>query len=738
MFYKKLMTYWRRFGPRQKILLALLSFSTVFLTTYFMILPAITLEQSESPEVGLVEISLESTTIPAVESTQEIVQTVTIPEPSIQESLTDETTLSTIPQETTSSSSSPDTSLQQGQLVLQDQLTPGVEVLVVAPVTAQLPDTTALSVNNVVQEDHTYYQDLIESYLGEVASVELMDISLIHQGYEVEPSDSVDVTIRLPIDTPSDAKIVHFKHDGTLEILTPDRVNHSEISFEASSFSVFAIVNKDGTKIYRHTYQFQNSDGSPYVFSSVQGQQTSSQIVKDGETLIDVGQPISKDNQEFQGWFVYDETTGQYGNKITFNQVLSVREDKTVSVRPVYHETVALTLFEEDLSTIYTVLTLAKNSEGVAHVDLTQYRLASSSTTTQFSGWAKSPAGPSLSEQEMQTFSFSEDTQLYPLFAKAHKITFDTGNQEGAPVVSPIYLTEGTKAATLKPSDPVWSGKRFVRWLYNGVPFDFNQTLSQDITLTAEWAPDTTTVTIIYWQQSVTDQVDLPNDSKNYDFAGQEIVKATVDTVYSLNSSSLVSKYTGFDLNLSKSTLSQTVLPNGHTVLNVFYDRKIMTMQFASNWSANTPPSATDSRWNNPRLTTTFRGLYGTSLMNNGYAWPQSNRWGYYTPTGTGGMSFLGDFIFPTTIRNVSGYPAGTIMRFFPMTSGNQTVTILQESADGQFEVVVKTPTNAPTFTFTEKFTGFSVNKYEIRSLNDQNIESSGTATNNQPDLPKS
>ena len=63
-----------------------------------------------------------------------------------------------------------------------------------------------------------------------------------------------------------------------------------------------------------------------------------------------------------------------------------------------------------------------------------------------------------------------------------HTVTFDT---MGGSAVDAQTVDDGGKA--VKPADPTRDGYEFTGWLLDGQPYDFNQPVTGDITLTAGW-----------------------------------------------------------------------------------------------------------------------------------------------------------------------------------------------------------------------------------------------------------
>ena len=141
------------------------------------------------------------------------------------------------------------------------------------------------------------------------------------------------------------------------------------------------------------------------------------------------------------------------------------------------------------------------------------------------------------------------------------------------------------------------------------------------MTLHAVWEklPDTG-YTVVFWKQSVNDKKDVPEASKTYDYVSSE--KRTAPTESQVNATPYDKNkdFPGFIFNSSK-TVSATVNGDGTTVLNVYYNRNLLTINFYANTYTPVP-------------TQTMTGLYGQTLAQNGYTWPEG-KWRNRGNTGT-------------------------------------------------------------------------------------------------------
>lgn len=207
----------------------------------------------------------------------------------------------------------------------------------------------------------------------------------------------------------------------------------------------------------------------------------------------------------------------------------------------------------------------------------------------------------------------SRDYVLLPVYQKAYWVEYysaPTGS--GATYVAPKHVRVGQTAAAAGAEPTVamnWRGYEFQYWTteetfdQDGKPiefasgneparYNFNQILSSDVKLNAYWKKATTTYTVMYWRQQLADDKNLEGDQKHYDYAGQRTGTGAVDSTVTLttadqnmNDSSYnganedYKKYVGFSY-AKTDAAEKTVKADGSTVVNVYYDRNLITMNF--------------------------------------------------------------------------------------------------------------------------------------------------------------
>ena len=138
------------------------------------------------------------------------------------------------------------------------------EITVTYDESAQIPDGAELKVREILPEDEKYAEYYAQS-LGQAGVLPSMsqeaganyahifDIEIQANGQKVEPKSNVDVSIKL-LDVPEDEvelQVVHFGEDGP-ELMEAEGAgeavtNEAELSFQTDAFSVYTVVNVDGS-----------------------------------------------------------------------------------------------------------------------------------------------------------------------------------------------------------------------------------------------------------------------------------------------------------------------------------------------------------------------------------------------------------------------------------------------------------------------------------------------------------
>ena len=327
-----------------------------------------------------------------------------------------------------------------------------------------------------------------------------------------------------------------------------------------------------------------------------------------------------------------------------------------------------------------------------------------------------------------------ENTALsvYPVYATSYWLFFDGGDK--ASYTEAKFLTTGTKLASLPV--PTREGYVFDGWftangervtddegklVADGTSFTDGSVaggalvLGNDVTLHAHWnAVATAQYRVVIWRQKVTDGKNSTDAQKSYDYV-EYYTSNPVSTSAGVSETMLrsftgtdsdgktVSKmnlegfsYTGFSYSRNDAKQAGNVKPDGSTVINVYYDRKLITLNF------NTYSNRTWSQYRQ------FTGLYGQTLAQNDYTWPTEYDW-YDNKSGnsaTGTRTTFLDGFLPTSDTTTLNYYAAS-------TSSGKTIYFYKQKADGSgYDLANTVGTNSSAFNISDKYNGFTAESY--------------------------
>ncbi len=201
--------------------------------------------------------------------------------------------------------------------------------------------------------------------------------------------------------------------------------------------------------------------------------------------------------------------------------------------------------------------------------------------TTRSIGWySDQTLTPS---NQVTTFTMpNQDITLYPDIKTGHWLRFDS---EGGSYVEPAFYH--ADAVTAEPSTtPVRPGYDFNGWLNGTTPFQFGSTLTEDVTLTADWEPMTVNYTVVYWVENADDENYSFNNSRTATvLAGAQVT--TLPTSYTnatttnikdgLNAHVTTFSY---DKDTQADAANVTIDGDGSTVINLYYKRATYTLNF--------------------------------------------------------------------------------------------------------------------------------------------------------------
>ena len=364
-----------------------------------------------------------------------------------------------------------------------------------------------------------------------------------------------------------------------------------------------------------------------------------------------------------------------------------------------------------------------QDENGKYTFDMSSVTVPAPKTTLKFMGWSLAQ-GTDASEQEGDTVGsrpllnngvveFTEDTDVYPVYYSGIWIVFvsaDTGM--GATYVPSYFISaDSINASAAKPTDPAMTGYEFDGWFTapeskedyipaeTGGSFNFNTSFEDlagytndrgEVVLYGHWKGGDTTY-VVYWKQQVGNSKTAVDSEKTYDYAGQtDPISGTTGSVPTPTAAQQAAdtgfKYSRYELVDVKddgtTVASGGIKADGSSILNVYFDRKMIYFRFRANTYANY-----NGNWTSSSYATTYTGLYGQTWQQADYTtnWPApggSNRWGYYAAGNTTiGMSYLGQFIPPEDVRDTNGVD----VRFYYSGTSSYTVNLYVQNADGSW-----------------------------------------------------
>ena len=186
-------------------------------------------------------------------------------------------------------------------------------------------------------------KDVTAAYRSDVPGEETIaayDLSILDGGVKVQPEKGpITVTIRDEGIARAQAegrelRVRHIRDDGTAEEVTDFRTEGDAVIFEATGFSVYTVIeHEEGSTVDTPRVEFHFIDKDPqsfsdgtnayyageaYSFRNKAGDTQHTQILRDGEPLELITDPVNEAERYFYGWYVVDPhvisgTTDQYG-----------------------------------------------------------------------------------------------------------------------------------------------------------------------------------------------------------------------------------------------------------------------------------------------------------------------------------------------------------------------------------------------------------------------------------------
>ena len=529
-------------------------------------------------------------------------------------------------------------------------------------------------------------EDTVSEKNKEMDSAVALDITIQNKdGVEIQPNGSVNISFENAAVSGDEINIYHVTDDASAvtEVATNTQ------SFDANHFSIYVIAGENDVQLT--TFNF-----------VANGTTVSTQIVKTGDELIT---PTAPDvaGKAFVGW--YDGET----KFEDFNIALTITETKTREITAKYVDALYVYFYNPEGTKIM-------RTEKVGDHDPHSYSHVSYDvdSTHKLVGWAANQNGTDDIAKHIAVPEGSTSVNVYAIIKKGHWVTFDS---DGGSAIDSQFVYD--KISLNDQTTPTKPGYTFIGW-YNGTEkVENDATISSPMTLTAHWKATEVNYTVNYWQQKVTDDKNATDAQKTYEYVSAETKKATTGTKISASNTK---SYNGFTYNANNSSKDVEIAGDGTTIINVYYDRVLCTVNFYEVTSRGLTKVKTAT------------GLYEASLPKDTwdtstYAWYSSYSYGWGYSVAGSGCILLTSFDFKTAgyennKENKKSNGIVTECNFYGTKARREyEVRYYNQQADGSYKLVQTVNTSGGTLTVHEKFIGYDLYKLVKGNVNG---ESSG------------
>ena len=510
-----------------------------------------------------------------------------------------------------------------------------------------------------------------------------LDITIQNKdGVEIQPNGSVNISFENAAVSGDEINVYHVTDDASAvtEVATNTQ------SFDANHFSIYVITGENEVPLT--TFKFVDANGKP----------VSIQTVKTGDELIT---PTAPDvaGKVFVGW--YDGET----KFEDFNTALTITETKTRTITAKYEDALYVYFYNPAGTQIMRTEKVGDH-EGHDFTNIS-YEV---DATHKIVGWADKKNGTTNIADSITVPTDKTSVNVYAIIKDGYWISFDS---DGGSIVDSQFVLNGDKLVLDKNTNPTKPGYTFAGWYNDSTKVENGATVTNPMTLKAHWDAAQVNYTINYWQQKVTDDKNATDAQKTYEYVEAETKKATTGTPISAEN---LKTYKGFKYNANNSSKDVKISGDGSTIINVYYDRVLCTVNFyayeSTGWFGG-------GSWN---IIKTVTGLYGANLPKG--AWDTSTySWKSRKSDGSGCV-LLTSFDFETAgyaknQGNVSEKGIVTTCNFYgSQQSGSGKINYYNEQADGSYVLAQSITTRNGTLTVHEKFAGYDLYKYSKGNVN--------------------
>lgn len=410
-------------------------------------------------------------------------------------------------------------------------------------------------------------EDQVAAEGKEIVDVVAVDITFYDKdGNEIQPAVNVEVSFEnVPVsEEAEEAAIYHIDEASNAEVVAEVAPEDAEATFQAESFSVYAIVKTQSQENQITTFGMTSPDDeeiATYTFV-VDGKTKNTQKVKPGDKLYEPETP-QKDGYKFVGWYsdVDDEDT-KFTN---FDVPLTEAETTTLTAK---FEEVYYVFFMDGTTDDSRVIATKEGTEGdVIDTSDVTFPVGPDQAIT---GWMN---GNDLVGTEITLEK--ENITLTPVVQEGAWITFESA---GGSYISPVFVAPNSE--TSAPTEPSRPGYEFAGWYQGETEFEFGGTLSDSITLTAHWTAVRVQYTVIHWWENANDEGYTYHESETFYGITGNPTDARAKTYRVSGKNLLGDTVTDNDVFTAGTIEQQTIAGDGSTIVNVYYNRKTYTLTF--------------------------------------------------------------------------------------------------------------------------------------------------------------
>ena len=494
-----------------------------------------------------------------------------------------------------------------------------------------IPEDADLRVEEITEDSSLYdtYVANAENALGRdaeartAAYARVFDISIVDRDdpdvkYQPKEGTHVDVRIELADIDSEDLSVVHFADGSLTGDLVDAEVDDQTVSFETSGFSIYAIVD-DGENA-RVGYRFWYNDGTQNVLLSTQYFRYKDVHPGTGDPM-ELYQPsipgmeTATWNRIFNGWSKSAALTEPLYTLNELNSELvglseSAYDEEVIDLYANLTNVYYVTYVDVNPNNVLATEIIPKEDEGdtTFTIKTKEELLPTIDSDADLNGWYELDNSSTVYEPGQSDVVITGDMTLYPAVEGGHWLIFNDNDpvwdadkgqyvSGGASFTPPAFYLE---EETVEPDAPSWTGYTFGGWYTtpecnDGEEFSFGSVLDSNTTVYAKWIPSASQYRVIYWKQRPTDDYNAADADKTYDYAGSRLVNSGVVTgqivdlqasdtrVYGANGTSGENDQQYFTYNADKTDQSIVVKADGSSVINVYYDRQVITINFSGN-----------------------------------------------------------------------------------------------------------------------------------------------------------